>query len=217
MGGSFDLGDRTIRLADITAPVLVFGGATDGIAPIAAVNAVVPLLTGAAEVRFEIVPGGHLGMLTGRAARTETWPLMDEWIDQWSAGRRRRAGGPDPRAGARTASRDSIGSNPTRRYGSAGVARARAADPYRAVRPVRPRGPRSSSQRRAAVLDARASHASYTVSASSSRVSRPTWAPRSSTEGCPSKCGVVKNGVDSSSTSACFASSDSTQRTMTSS
>src|SRR5688572_29783825 len=85
VGGSFDLGGRTIRLADISAPVMVFGGATDGIAPIAAVNAVVPLLSGSTEVRFEVVPGGHLGMLTGRAARTGTWPLMDEWIDQWSA------------------------------------------------------------------------------------------------------------------------------------
>ena len=51
-------------------PVLVFAGATDGIAPVASVKAVVPLLTGSPEVRFEIVPGGHLGMLTGRAART---------------------------------------------------------------------------------------------------------------------------------------------------
>ena len=83
--GSIDFGDRTISVADIKAPVLVFGGATDGIAPIAAVKAVVPLLTGAREVRFEIVPGGHLGMLTGRGARTTTWRVMDEWISEWSS------------------------------------------------------------------------------------------------------------------------------------
>jgi polyhydroxyalkanoate synthase len=117
--GSFDLGDRTLRLADISAPVLVFGGATDGIAPIAAVNAVVPLLTGAEEVRFEVVPGGHLGMLTGRAARTTTWPLMDEWIDEWSAGADADPVAPSPPP-RRTPSRDTIGTNPTRRYGSAG-------------------------------------------------------------------------------------------------
>ena len=68
--GSMTFGDRTIQLSAIKAPVLVFGGATDGIAPVKAVKAVVPLLTGSQEVRFEIVPGGHLGMLTGRAART---------------------------------------------------------------------------------------------------------------------------------------------------
>ncbi|MGZ4447155.1 MAG: alpha/beta hydrolase [Nocardioides sp.] len=83
--GSIDFGDRTISVADITAPVLVFGGATDGIAPIPAVKAVVPMLTSAAEVRFEVVPGGHLGMLTGRSARTSTWQVMDEWISQWSS------------------------------------------------------------------------------------------------------------------------------------
>ena len=84
VGGTFELDDRTIALADIKAPVLVFGGATDGIAPVPAVKAVVPLLTGSREVRFEIVPGGHLGMLTGRAARGSTWRVMDEWISRWS-------------------------------------------------------------------------------------------------------------------------------------
>ena len=64
-----EIGDRTIDLAAIEVPVLVFAGNTDGIAPLPSVRAVVPLLTGSREVRFEIVPGGHLGMLTGRAAR----------------------------------------------------------------------------------------------------------------------------------------------------
>ncbi len=82
--GRFELGDRTIELSAITAPVLVFAGATDGIAPVGAVKAVVPLLTGAAEVQFEIVPGGHLGMLTGRAARGTTWRVLDEWVGRWS-------------------------------------------------------------------------------------------------------------------------------------
>ena len=35
VSGAMELGGRTISLADITAPVLVFGGATDGIAPVA--------------------------------------------------------------------------------------------------------------------------------------------------------------------------------------
>src|SRR3954468_9385672 len=82
--GRFEVGDRTLDVADITAPVLVFGGANDSIAPIGAVRAAVPLLTGSPEVRFEIVPGGHLGMLTGRKARTSTWPVLDAWVDEWS-------------------------------------------------------------------------------------------------------------------------------------
>lgn len=120
VGGELELGDRTISLADITAPVLVFGGATDGIAPIPSVQAVVPMLTGAAEARFEVVPGGHLGMLTGRAARGTTWQVMDEWIDQWSSGDADAGATPAPPARQKKPSQDSIGANPKRRYGSAG-------------------------------------------------------------------------------------------------
>src|SRR3954447_18300384 len=82
--GKVDLSGHEIDLAAITVPVLVFAGNTDGIAPIPAVRAILPLLTNAREVRFEIVPGGHLGMLTGRAARRTTWVVMDEWIAQHS-------------------------------------------------------------------------------------------------------------------------------------
>lgn len=115
--GTFEMDDRMLRLADITAPVLVFAGSTDGIAPVPAVKAVVPMLSGSAETRFEVVPGGHLGMLTGRAARHTTWVAMDEWIGRWSSEPVPSGGSesdPDP------ASRRAIGSNPKRRYGSSG-------------------------------------------------------------------------------------------------
>ncbi|WP_435771599.1 alpha/beta fold hydrolase [Nocardioides sp. SYSU DS0651] len=118
-GGTFELDDRTIDLADIDVPVLVFAGSTDGIAPVGAVRAVVPLLTGAPEVRFEIVPGGHLGMLTGRAARRTTWLVLDEWISRWSEG---EAATPDPATAGETggsAAPPAIGTNRTRRHSSA--------------------------------------------------------------------------------------------------
>src|SRR5918999_1933799 len=67
VSGTFDLDDRTIRIADIQAPVLVFGGSTDGIAPVPAVKAVGPLLTGSPGGRFEIVPVG-----TGRRRRARS-------------------------------------------------------------------------------------------------------------------------------------------------
>ncbi|MBF4161517.1 alpha/beta hydrolase [Nocardioides sp. CBS4Y-1] len=139
MGGVFELDDREIEIGAIAAPVLVFAGSTDGIAPANAVKAIVPQLTKAAEVRFEIVPGGHLGMLTGRAARTTTWQVLDEWVDQWSTDAEQDAGTRPPTStgkaaakavkGARNsgsgkprkkaASRQAIGSNPSRRHSSA--------------------------------------------------------------------------------------------------
>ena len=141
--GSMEVGDRTIDLAAIEVPVLVFAGNTDGIAPLPSVRAVVPLLTGSREVRFEIVPGGHLGMLTGRAARATTWTVIDEWVGQWSdqpraavptrkaparktptkkASAKKTAAKKTPakKAAAKKASASAIGSNPSRRYGSAG-------------------------------------------------------------------------------------------------
>jgi polyhydroxyalkanoate synthase len=73
---------REIALADITVPTLVFAGASDGIAPVRSIQPMTKLLTGAPSVRFEIVPGGHLGMLTGRAARRTTWRIIDEFLDE---------------------------------------------------------------------------------------------------------------------------------------
>lgn len=105
--GTVELDGRTISVGDVTAPVLVFAGQDDSIAPIPAVRHAVPLLTGSQEVRFEVVPGGHLGMLTGRRARGATWPVMDEWFDQWSTA-------PADQAPA------TIGTSPRRRYGSGG-------------------------------------------------------------------------------------------------
>jgi polyhydroxyalkanoate synthase len=91
-----------VPLADITVPVLAFGGKADTIAPISSVEPLVDLLTGSRAVRWEEVPGGHLGMLTGRAARHTTWPIMDEWMDKHSS--------VEPPV---------IGAGRTRRYGSA--------------------------------------------------------------------------------------------------
>jgi polyhydroxyalkanoate synthase len=133
--GEMQLGERTIRVADIKVPVLVFAGANDGIAPVASVRSVVPLLSGSREARLEIVPGGHLGMLTGRGARTSTWPLIDAWVDEWSAsatedpapGRptakksaaKRTPRGSAAKAAATEEDAPTIGANPQRRHGSA--------------------------------------------------------------------------------------------------
>ncbi len=74
--------DREISLSNIRVPVLVFAGESDGIAPVRSIRPMVDLLTNAASVRFEVVPGGHLGMLTGRASRRTTWRIIDEFLDE---------------------------------------------------------------------------------------------------------------------------------------
>jgi polyhydroxyalkanoate synthase len=66
--------------------MLVFAGESDGIAPVRSIRPMVDLLTGAPSVRFEVVPGGHLGMLTGRASRRTTWRIIDEFLDEHASG-----------------------------------------------------------------------------------------------------------------------------------
>src|SRR4051812_49133978 len=83
--GQIRIGERTIDLADVGVPVLVVAGEGDGIAPQEAVRAVVDLLPGSPGVRYETAPGGHLGVLTGRAARRTTWVYLDEFLSAGDA------------------------------------------------------------------------------------------------------------------------------------
>ncbi|ALG13513.1 alpha/beta fold hydrolase [Kibdelosporangium phytohabitans] len=78
--GVVDVEGRLISLAEIKVPVLVLAGATDGIAPEPAVRRLTRLLDKAPEVRFEVCPGGHLGVLTGRSARDTTWKVIDSFL-----------------------------------------------------------------------------------------------------------------------------------------
>jgi polyhydroxyalkanoate synthase len=79
--GCLALGDGSVSLDAIDVPVLAAAGAGDGIAPVAACHHVGDLLPNAPDVQLEIAPGGHLGVLTGRAARTSTWALLDAFLD----------------------------------------------------------------------------------------------------------------------------------------
>ncbi|WP_235736697.1 alpha/beta fold hydrolase [Nocardioides alcanivorans] len=116
--GTFTMADRHIELADIDKPVLVFAGATDGIAPKECVRALVPLLTGSPDVRFEVVPGGHLGMLTGRASRSTMWKTLDAWLDEWASDSGDDPVAEDPAPVQPGGEEGGIGVNPQRRYGS---------------------------------------------------------------------------------------------------
>lgn len=78
--GKLVLAGRSIPLSAVDVPVLVLAGRRDVIAPLPAVEKVVELLTGAPEVRFATAPGGHLGVLTGREARSTTWVHLDEFL-----------------------------------------------------------------------------------------------------------------------------------------
>lgn len=78
--GKLELGDHAIDLANVRVPVLAIAGDTDALAPQKAVHHVGTLLTGAPKVQLKTGPGGHLGVLTGRAAARTTWRWIDEFF-----------------------------------------------------------------------------------------------------------------------------------------
>lgn len=78
--GELTLAGRSIALSAVDVPVLVMAGENDVIAPLRSVEKVVELLTGSPDVQFGTAPGGHLGVLTGRRARTTTWPTIDGFL-----------------------------------------------------------------------------------------------------------------------------------------
>jgi polyhydroxyalkanoate synthase len=80
--GRMELPERTVDLADVQVPVLVVAGESDGIAPRGSVFRVGDLLPNAPDVILQTAPGGHLGVLTGRAARRTTWVYLDEFLDE---------------------------------------------------------------------------------------------------------------------------------------
>jgi polyhydroxyalkanoate synthase len=88
--GRLELGGHVIDVAGVTTPLLAVAGRGDGIAPVAACHHLADLASNARQVRLETAPGGHLGVLTGRAARGTTWRILDEWLDAPSQRRRAR-------------------------------------------------------------------------------------------------------------------------------
>ncbi|WP_446221259.1 alpha/beta hydrolase [Nocardia sp. IBHARD005] len=80
--GVLHLGERRIRLADVGVRVLALGSDTDAITTSACARGIVDAMAGAVDVRFEIVPGSHLGSLAGPDARHGTWPLIEEFLDE---------------------------------------------------------------------------------------------------------------------------------------
>ncbi len=83
MSGEVPLGGRTVRLRDITCPVLNVMAEHDHIVPLTAAR---PLsaLVGSTDVTELEVASGHIGLAVSRQAARTTVPTLVEWLEERS-------------------------------------------------------------------------------------------------------------------------------------
>jgi polyhydroxyalkanoate synthase len=77
--GLLTLGENTIDLSTITVPVLAVAGLNDTLAPLPATSHLLDLVPSSFDAQLVEAPGGHLGVLTGRAAKRTSWPAMQNF------------------------------------------------------------------------------------------------------------------------------------------
>jgi polyhydroxyalkanoate synthase subunit PhaC len=82
--GRVPVGRRVVDLGELRRPVLLVAGESDRVVPPRAVRAGARRLT-AADTRLTTAPGGHLGVLAGRAAKDTTWARMCAFLDRHDA------------------------------------------------------------------------------------------------------------------------------------
>ncbi len=91
LSGGLVIGERTVTLADITCPILIFVGATDDIAQPGMVRGI-HRAAPRAEVYEREIRAGHFGLVVGTKAAQVTWPGVAAWL-AWREGSGQRPDG----------------------------------------------------------------------------------------------------------------------------
>lgn len=77
--GVINFGELTANLKDIECSVLAVGGATDIIVTADAVKPLMDLIS-SQDKTFKVVPGGHMGVVSGSQAPITVWPEISQWL-----------------------------------------------------------------------------------------------------------------------------------------
>jgi len=77
--GIIKFGELTAYLKDIECSVLALGGSTDIIVTTDAVKPLMDLIS-SQDKTFKVVPGGHMGVVSGSQAPTAVWPEISNWL-----------------------------------------------------------------------------------------------------------------------------------------
>lgn len=81
--GRFKLGARTIEFKTIKSALMVIAGESDTLATPDAVKHIVNI-SGSEDQTFELVPGGHMGIVSGSKAPTTAWRKTADWLAERS-------------------------------------------------------------------------------------------------------------------------------------
>ncbi|MFC5064992.1 alpha/beta fold hydrolase [Actinomycetospora atypica] len=80
--GRIRVGGRSVDLGNLERPVLLVAGEDDVVVPPRAVRAGSTVLS-SADAQLTTAPGGHLGVVCGRASRDRLWPVLCAFLDRW--------------------------------------------------------------------------------------------------------------------------------------
>ena len=77
--GEIQIGDDLARLDNVNANLLAIAGSEDTLVTPAAARRVMDLVR-STDKTFQVVPGGHMGILAGRKAPQASWLALADWL-----------------------------------------------------------------------------------------------------------------------------------------
>jgi polyhydroxyalkanoate synthase len=81
--GRMPVGDEEARMERVQSNLLAFAGKSDTLVTGDAMVSLMDLV-GSADRSFHVVPGGHMGILSGSKAPKTVWPMTADWLAQRS-------------------------------------------------------------------------------------------------------------------------------------
>jgi polyhydroxyalkanoate synthase len=81
--GKMPVGDKVVDLKQVNANLLAFAGKSDTMVTKDAVITLMDLV-GSEDRSFHVVPGGHMGILSGSKAPQTVWKLTADWLESRS-------------------------------------------------------------------------------------------------------------------------------------
>ena len=81
--GQYTYRDQAYDLKDIHSSLMVVAGSEDKMVTAEAVKPLMTL-TSSQDTQFEMVPGGHLGLMCSKGSAEKFWPVLTKWLEKRS-------------------------------------------------------------------------------------------------------------------------------------